>query len=292
MHFSLMYLCHRAPVLRHLGTVLPYRWFFHWTRFSALAAFYFYPHRKRSVEPLLKAVGTSCRRDVRDFAKRYLVYRRWFNDLIYAWPNWAARCEEWTFVDGENHLAAALAGGQGAILLTGHQFGYERYAAATLAQKGYKVSRTGTGADPEKRVSRWGRGSFKSWRYLNYHGDYWHHIHVMRELRRRLKQNGIVLMSIRGFPAGSPDLEIDFFCGRFFLDPSIIRLIESAKVPVVPYFAICDDHGNLQIKLSPPLAPERTAIMKGFGQVYAGYLRDYPEFARIWKRVIGQESEW
>jgi lauroyl/myristoyl acyltransferase len=292
VHFSLMYLCHRAPVLQHLGTVLPYRWFFNWTRFSTLAGFYFYPHRKRSVEPLLKAVGASSRRDIRELAKRYLVYRRWFNDLIYAWPNWAERCEEWTFIDGENHLAGALAAGQGAILLTGHQFGYERYVAATLAQKGYKVSRTGTGTDPEKRVARWGRGSFKTWHYLNYHGDYWHHIHVMRELRRLLKQNGVVLMAIRGFPAGSPDLEIDFFCGRFFLDPAIIRLIESAKAPVVPCFAICDDHGTVKIKLSPPLAPECGAIMKGFGQVYAGYLRGYPEFARIWKRVVDQESEW
>ncbi len=292
MHLSLMYLCHRAPILQRFGSILPYRWFFHWTWFSTLAAFYFYPHRKRSVAPLLKVVGGNSQRNVRDLAKRYLVYRRWFNDLIYAWPNWAARCDEWTFVEGENHLAEALARGQGAILLTGHQFGYERYAAAVLAQKGYKVSRTGTGADPEKRVSRWGTGSFKSWRYLNYQGDYWHHIHVMRALRRWLKQNGVVLMSIKGFPVGSPDLEIDFSCGRFFLDPSIIRLIESANAPVLPCFAICGDHGHLKIEMSPALAPERSAIMKGFGPVYAHYLREYPEFARIWKRVIDQESEW
>jgi lauroyl/myristoyl acyltransferase len=225
-------------------------------------------------------------------AKRYLVYRRWFNDLIYAWPNWAARHEEWTLIDGENHLVGALAGDRGAVLLTGHQFGYERYVAATLAQKGYKVSRTGTGADPERRVARWGRGSFKRWHYLNYRGDYWHHIHVMRELHRLLKQNGVVLMSIRGFPSGAPELEINFFCGRFFLDAAVIRLIESAKAPVIPCFAICDDHGRLNIKLSPPVAPERRAIVKEFGRIYTGYLRDYPEFARIWKRVIDQENEW
>ena len=287
-----MYLLHRLPILQYLGALLPYHWFFHWTRFSILASFYVYPHRKRSVEPLIKAVGASSRRNVRDLTQRYLIYRRWFNSLIYAWPNWAGRYKEWTSIDGENQLVDALVGGRGAILLTGHQFGYERYVAATLAQKGYKVSRTGTGADPEKRVARWGKGPFKTWHYLNYHGDYWHHIHVMRDLRRSLKQNGIVLMSIRGFPTGSPDFEIDFFYRRFFLDPSIIRLIESVKAPVVPCFAICDDHGHLRINFSPPLAPERRAIVQGFGRIYARYLRDYPEFARIWKRVVEQESEW
>ncbi|HEY7220552.1 MAG TPA: hypothetical protein VH985_19410, partial [Candidatus Binatia bacterium] len=72
----------------------------------------------------------------------------------------------------------------------------------------------------------------------------------------------------------------------------IIRLIESAKAPVVPCFAICDDKGRVNIKLSPPLAPDCGTIVQEFGQLYAGYLKGYPEFARIWKRVINQESEW
>jgi lauroyl/myristoyl acyltransferase len=266
-----------------------------WTRLSVHAAFYVYPHRRRSAEPLLTAVRTCTKSGaikIQHLAKRYLVYRQWFNDLIYAWPNWAGRCDQWAFVEGEHHLKEALSGGRGAILLSGHQFGYERYAAAVLAQKGYRVSRTGSGVDPVRRVARWGKGTFKNWDYLNYHGDYWHRVQMMRQLHYRLKENGIVLMSIMAFPQGSPEFAVEYFYGRFYLDSNLVRLIESAGSPVLPCFAICDDDGSLRIKVEPGVKPQRREIIEEFGQVYAGYLGRFPEFARIWKRVIAQESEW
>jgi lauroyl/myristoyl acyltransferase len=135
-------------------------------------------------------------------------------------------------------------------------------------------------------------GAFKTWHYLNYHGDYWHRVQVMRQLRHRLKENGIVLMSIKAFPQGSPEFAMDYFYGRFYLDPTLIRLIESAAAPVLPCFAICKDDGDLRIEISPLVKPRRRQIVEEFGRAYAGYLEKFPEFARIWKRVVAQESEW
>lgn len=282
-------------MLHYIGALIPLRCFFIWTRLSVLAAFYVYPHRRRSAEPLLTAVRSDTKSGtikIQHLAKRYLVYRRWFNDLIYAWPNWAERCDQWASVEGEDYLTGALSDGRGAILLTGHQFGYERYAAAVLAQKGYRVSRTGSGVDPLRRVARWGEGPFKTWHYLNYHGDYWHRVQVMRQLRQRLKENGIVLMSIMGFAEGAPEFAMEYFHGRFYLDATLIRLIESVGSPVLPCFAICNDDGSLRIEIGRAVKPQRREIVKDFGQVYAGYLKKFPEFARIWKRVVAQESEW
>jgi hypothetical protein len=36
----------------------------------------------------------------------------------------------------------------------------------------------------------------------------------------------------------------------------------------------------------------RAQMMSGFGQLYAGNLRDHPEFAQIWKNVAQKRKEW
>ncbi len=292
LHFSLMFFCHRLPGLRWICRYLPLQWFFQWTRLSVLVSLWLYPHRRRSVRPLLRALhGHIDSGRARDLAKRYLVYRQWFNNLVYAWPNCWARCDEWVSLEGENYLREVLAENNGAILLGGHLFGYERYVAPALAQRGYKINRVGAG-EPALRMARWGKGPFKVWRYFDYRGDYWQRIQVIHELGQVLRRNEIILMPIMASPTGASDLEIDFFYKRFFLDAVTVRLIETLKAAVLPCFAICDDSGRLQIKFYAPLAPTRPALMRGFAPLYSRYLGEYPEFARIWKRILEQRCDW
>ena len=79
---------------------------------------------------------------------------------------------------------------------------------------------------------------------------------------------------------------------RFFLDGRLIEALEYLEVPIIPCFALSDERGRFIIRLYPPGPPARAEIMSGFGQRYAGYLRDHPEFAQIWKNVAQKRKEW
>ena len=68
------------------------------------------------------------------------------------------------------------------------------------------------------------------------------------------------------------------------------RIFERCRI--IPCFALSDERGRFIIRLYPPGPPARAEIMSGFGQRYAGYLRDHPEFAQIWKNVAQKRKEW
>lgn len=189
-------------------------------------------------------------------------------------------------------MLGALEAGRGAILLSGHSYGFSRLVPPVLAQRGYAVFRTGMGHKAGQRVERWGKGSYRRWQYLNYNGDYWHHLVVLNQMRQALKKNGILHISMRGTPRGDPELEIEFWHKRFFLDPLMLRVIGILKAPVLPCFALCDEGGRLLIKIFPPQGFQSNEIMATFGPLYARYLREFPEFARIWGRVIRQKEEF
>jgi hypothetical protein len=63
-------------------------------------------------------------------------------------------------------------------------------------------------------------------------------------------------------------------------------------LPVLPRFALSVERGRFVIRLYPAEPPRRAEIMSGFGQLYAGYLREHPEFAQIWKNVAQKRKEW
>lgn len=289
----LSYLCHRAPGLRWIGKNISPFWFFQWTKFAAHAGFYLYPADRRRARYLRSALEASCdRAKIREIGRRNLIYRKWIKHLVYAWPNWAGRLDDWVMVEGEQYLRAALRQGKGAILLSGHAFGFAALVSPALAQKGYEVHRTGRGRRMDQ-VTRWGRaGNYARWEYINYGEDRWNRARALNEMRQALKANQIVHTSIRGFPRGDAELEIDFCYKNFFLDHRLIRIIELVQVAVLPCFAVCDNQGRLIVKIYSPVTPAREEIMRVFGSLYARYLRETPEFTWIWRRVVQQQEGW
>ena len=212
--------------------------------------------------------------------------------MVSAWPCWAERHNELVLFEGEEHLKTALRERRGAILLSGHFYGFERVVAPALAERGYRMNRTGFGWRGDDISERWGKGNYARWGHINYGDDRHQRLQALAKIQRALGRNEIVHLSIRGFSQGEPQFEIPFCYGRFFLDGRLIETIEHLAAPVLSCFALSDERGRFVIRLYPPEPPGRAQMMSGFGQLYAGYLRDHPEFAQIWKNVAQKRKEW
>jgi len=287
----LIRLCHRVPLFMPIGRAIPIGWYYWWVGLVAPLIGCFSRHareQQRYIRLALAKTHSAARQS--EIARRNLVYRKWRGCLHVAWPNIAKRYQNWVSFEGEENLTRLADAGNGAILLSGHSFGFSGMAVRTLAQRGIEVVRAGTGRDSARRLRRWGRGDFHRWQYFSYDGDYWHRFRVLKQMREALRRNAVLQVGIRAFPSGRPDHGVDSIYGRFFLDPHMLRLIEALQVPVLPCFVVCDEIGRAVVKICPQLAPSGEQIVSGFGPLYAGYLRDFPESANIWKRVVLQQE--
>ena len=291
--FRFCYLCHRTAGLRWVGRTVSPRMLFRWTLFVSYAARWVHSADRRRARymrcVLAQSYGAA---ELRTKINRNILYRKWLNNLVYAWPNWADRCGDWAAVEGDEYVREGLAQGRGAVLLSGHAYGFSRLVAPVLAQMNYHVHRAGSSFRGD-RALRWGEDAAGvSWKYINYGQDYWRHVRALKELRKALDNNSLVHVSIRGFPSGETRLALDFCHKGFFLDPLLLRVIEILAAPVLPLFAICDSAGKVRLKIYPPLAPRIDAIVQVFAPLYARYLRELPEFSRIWRRVAHQKEGW
>lgn len=293
MKLSIAKLSYRTPVIRSVSKAIPPNWFFRWARLTTRLAAGSGLTRQSRIK-YFRAVLASSHEPARleELAERHLLYRKWGRMLVAAWPCWAERHRELVLVEGEEHLRAALAQGRGAILLSGHFYGLDRVVAPALAERGYRMHRTGFGWRGDDISERWGKGNYARWEHINYGDDRRQRLQALAKIERALRCNEIIHVSIRGFPEGEAPFEIPFFFGKFFLDGQLIEAIELLEAPVLPCFAVADEEGRFIVRLYTPEPPRRAEIMSGFGQLYARYLRDHPEFAQIWKNVAQRRSEW
>jgi lauroyl/myristoyl acyltransferase len=288
-----MRLCHRVPVLKWAGKAVPPFWFFKRAQWNIAILSSVFGYGRREIQDISQVLdGHFDAEERRELAKKYLIYRRWRRNLVDAWPNWVGKIDDWSVVDGEEHLTAALEEKKGAILLSGHGYGFSQFVSPILAQRGYRVFRTGMGRRAVHRVERWGKGSYRRWEYFNYYGTAWHRVRVLNRMREALKGNGVLQVEITGASRGDSRLEIPFWYGRFFLDARVLRLVETLDAPVLPCFALCDEKGKLVVKIYPPIGPSTEQVVATFSALYAHYLRTLPEFSPIWRRVVRQKEEF
>jgi lauroyl/myristoyl acyltransferase len=293
MKLSLAKLSYRTPGIRLASKAIPPAWFFRWTSWTASFAARSGITRQSRLK-YFRTVLASCHDHTRleELGTKHLIYRKWGKTVLWAWPGWAARHNELVLVEGEEHLKAALGEGHGAFLISGHFYGFERVVAPALAQREYPMNRTGFGWRGDDISERWGKGSYARWEHINYGDDRHQRMQALAKVERALARNEVVHLSMRGFSQGEPQFEIPFFYGRFFLDGPLIEVLEYLEAPVLPCFALSDERGRFILRLYPALPPRRAEIMSGFGQRYAGYLRDQPEFSQIWKNVAQKRKEW
>ena len=287
----LIRLCHRVPLFMPLGRAIPVDWYYQWIKSVAPLIGRFSRHAREQQRYIRLALAKSHSAEKQlDIARGNLIYRKWRVCLQVAWPNVAARSQQWVILQGEENLTRLARAGKGAVLLCGHSFGFSGMAVRALAQRGYELVRAGAGREPARRQRAWGVGDFQRWQYLGYDGDYWQRFRVLKQMHETLTRNAVLQLGIRGFPTGSPADRVESVYGPFFLDRQILRLIEVLQVPVLPCFVVCDQTGRAIIKIFPELAPSAKQIVASFGSLYADYLRDFPEHANIWKRVVQQKE--
>ena len=292
MDLSPVFLLHRLSAVRFIARGIPLYWYFRCAELSAILAVVLLPHERKVIRFLRRAVGQNEKRlQINRIGRKHVAYRKWLKYLIYGWLNWMDRWEQWSTLEGEEHLTCVLAKGKGAILLSPHRFGFETLLPAVVALRGYPVNRTGRGTSGPGRIAKWGHKDRLPWTYINYGNDYWSHVRALRQIRQALGRNEVLHLSIRTQRSGPPGLEIRLFGQEFFLDPAIVEVIEILQAPVLPCFCIPNEKGVLEVKIYPEMKAARQDIMAAFAPLYTRHLHAHPELSQIWKRLaLGWEA--
>lgn len=270
---------------------IPPRWLFRCAKLAVLLEVPFSRHDRKMMGWMVQALEQGGQPCSSAAARNHLVYRKWRNYLVYGWPGWKERWKDLVKLEGEGYLLEALAQRRGAILLSGHRFGYEVLLAPVLSLCGYRVHRTGRGADSARRVARWGERGELGWKYINYGDDPWSRLRALKQMQRAMSQNEPVHVSIRTHRAGPAGAGIELFGRRCWLDPNVLKVIELLQAPVLPAFCYPNEDGEISIEIYPPLRPETGEIVRSFGSLYARHLKSRPEASRAWRRVrLGWEA--
>lgn len=289
-HFS--YACHRISGLNRIGRSIAPLTYYKYASRAASLAYHIYPGGWRRAAYLRQALSnTYDRAQIETVAKKNNRYRQWQKILEHGWLNWADHWREWARLDGGEHLQDALSQRRGALLLSGHSYGFNSLVAPLLGQMGFHPLRTGRGDWSAK--DRWGRDlSLEKWEYNAFGENLWQHTRALNKMRRARRDSQLIHLLATGFPQGRPELELDFYYKRFFLDENAIRIIETLDMPVLPCFSTCDASGAVIIEIYPPEAATRTAIMRSFGTLYARRLKEQPEFSFFWRKLVKQKPGW
>ena len=278
--------------LRWCARRLPVSWCFRWVRAEIALAYLLNPHAARLAKPLADMLeGHEERQRIRERGRDYLLYRRWQNLLEKSWRHWAWKHERFVRIEGDDTLVHALERGGGAILLSGHYYGYDRMVDPILAQRGFAITRWAAALDPPSTAERWGE-SVAPWNAINFHGDGWHATRMIFKVREELQRNRAIHLSVLGHARGESAFRLNFEPKEFFLDPKIFELLEILRAPVLPCFAMPEAAGKIVIRIYPPIVPVKDEIMGAFGALYSKYLNEHPEFTRIWRRVMRGEERW
>jgi len=268
-------------------------WFFRLALCSVTMASWFWPHTKKLARPFREVLrGRFSDRELRVLAHRYLLYLRLFKELEIAWSNWKQRHQDWITIDGECYLQKALEQGKGAILISSHNYGFSKLVAPVLALRGYSVHRGGGGKKGNRRVSRWADNNLMNWRYIDYKGDYWHRVRLLKTMQSALADNGVVHVSPRAYLHGEEDMAMEFFGRKYFQDSIWFRIFQMCRSPVLPCFAVASMNGRIRIVIHPSLSVTATTMAKEFAEIQSVYLTRYPEFGRLWKAVYLNRNKW
>jgi lauroyl/myristoyl acyltransferase len=293
MKLTLMRVAHKTPGFRQLARRIHPAWFFRLSLWSVTLSSFYWPHTKKLARPFREVLRDSFDpKELSVRARRYLLYLRLFKELELAWNNWENRHADWITVDGESYLKKALQEGRGAILVSCHNYGFSKIVAPALALRGYKVHRGGGGKKNGRRVSRWGKNYRMGWRYLDYKGDYWHRLQLLKTMQAALAENDIVHVSPRAYWQGEEEMAVDLFGRKYFLDATWFRFFEMCRAPVLPCFAVGNTDGQIRIVLHSALSLTAKEMVTEFAEIQRNYLTRYPEFGRLWKDVYLSREKW
>jgi lauroyl/myristoyl acyltransferase len=230
-------------------------------------------------------------RDLAELSRRQWSLRKYLRHLQKLGPQ-TNLIEQLSFkIDGQAHLDGALSTGHGAVLLSGHNYGFSRFVAPILASRGYSVTRTGA-YDMAKFNKLWGSGEGRRWRYIYLDEQPLGRLRALKQISELLKRNEVVHMMVLGRPCGESELEVKLYERVFFLDGATFRLLDELGSTVLPCFALSDSRGTLDIRIHPPLSSAAPGWKEDFALLFTDYMNRFPEFVRFWKPMLGRHEEW
>lgn len=290
MKISPVRLCYTASWLKPLVRPLPATALYRLCRMAAMLSLRLNAHTKRFLCPLRTILARHVSPDrLTEICREYLIQRKYLNYMETTWRHLAPGQRPAAFFDGAEHLHHALSRGSGAVLISGHNYGFSRMVGPILAENGYQVCRAGS-LSKEIVQRRW--GAEPPWEYVYLPKERWERVRALRQLIGALKQNRVVHLMIFNRPKGEPLLEVEFYGHNFFLDPGSFELIGGLGAPALPCFALCDEHGAFRIKIHPPLGNSSEELARGFVQLFSQYLKESPEYVRFWKPLLNRKAFW
>lgn len=250
----------------------------------------FSPHRKRFLRPVRSILSHHLTQErLSQICHEYLVQRKYLNYIEAMWQHLERRQRPPAIFAGAQHLHDALSRGAGAVLISGHNYGFSRMVGPVLAEDGYQICRAGS-LSSEVVQRRWGPNA--PWEYVYLPKEPWERVRALKQLFAALKNNRIVHILILNRPQGTAEMEVDFHGQNFFLDAAAIELISGLSAPVLPCFALCDGRGAFTIKIHPPLGSSTEEVGAGFAKLFSQYLKEFPEYIRFWKPLLNQKAFW
>lgn len=290
MKISPVTFCYTTFWLKPLVRPVPAPVLYRFCRLSAMLSLRLNPHTKRFLRPLRSILARHVSPDrLAEVCREYLVQRKYLNYIEATWRHLAPGQRPAALFDGAEHLGDALSRGGGAVLISGHNYGFSRMVGPILAEDGYQVCRAGSLSKGIVQ-RRWGPEA--AWEYIYLPKEPWERVRALRQLIGALKKNRVVHLLIVNHPHGEPSLEVDFYGQNFFLDAGSLELIGSLGAPVLPCFALCDERGAFRIKIHPPLGNSSEELACGFVELFSRYLKESPEYVRFWKPLLNQKAFW
>jgi len=292
MKLSILHLIYQTSIFYWIGKHISPKTLFHICRGIVSLSIRFNPHTKRYLEPLRSVLAPHINGErLRNIAEMHLVYRRYLDNLPYAWRQWSLNGRYIFRAEGEEHVREALAQGRGVILLSSHNFGVTRLIPSVMSRLGHRVIRVGAW-DRQEIIRRWGSEAERAWEQLHLGADAWARLRVAKQIAKALRENSLVFMSIWNRSSGSPAQAVRFFNQRFFIDATTMKLCAELKAPVLPCFALCDDKGEINLIIHAPLTGAVSEMSESYCKLLSRYLTDYPEFCRFWKPLLQKREQW
>lgn len=293
MKLSILHMLYQTPAYYWMGKHISPKMLFHMCRGIVGLSVRINPHTKRYLEPIRSVLAPYVNGErLRSIQEMHLVYRRYLDNLPYAWRRHGGRNGKWRIhTEGDEHLQEALAQGRGAILLSSHNFGVTRLIPSVMSKLGYRTIRVGAW-DRQEMIRRWGGETERAWEQLYLGSDAWSRLRVAKQIAKSLQENSLVFMSVWNRPNGASAQEVRFFGQKFFIDAPTMRLCAELKAPVLPCFALCDDKGEINVVIHAPLTGAVSEMSKSYCNWLSRYLTDYPEFCRFWKPLLQRREQW
>jgi lauroyl/myristoyl acyltransferase len=282
------------PAIRALILRSEPRRFFQIVRRTMVAASWFWPHTRRRARCFREVLrGSLSRRELAARTRLYLYHSRLVKDVEVAWIHWGHRYHDWIALEGESNLRSAIQQGRGAVLLSPHNFGYSKLVAPVLSARGYRVHRGGNGGKKAQyRIDRWGQSGKLDWMYLNYKGDYWHRVQVLKSMQQALNANDVLHVSPRAFAQGDESMAIEIFGRKYYWDAGWFNFFRICRAPLLPCFAIAGSDGRFRIVIDPALPAADESAAREFSPIARDYIMRYPECGRLWKSLHAHKGKW